>query len=222
MALGVTGSGYHEVRFRPDPRRDILWRTLCRAYFRHQVPSDGTVLELGAGYCQFINNIEARRRIALDIWPGIIDCAAPGVETVVGDATGVDQFDDHSIDYVFASNLFEHMPHESFASILSVLTRKLTQRGILTILQPNYRYAYREYFDDYTHVAIYSHVSLADFLVANRFEIDSVRPRFLPLTLKSRLPVSPFLIRAYLRSPVKPFGKQMLISSRPRREPRPA
>ena len=58
------------------------------------------------------------------------------------------------------------------------------------MLQPNYRYAYREYFDDYTHVAVYSHISLADFLVANGWEVIEVQPRFLPLTVKSRLPVS--------------------------------
>ena len=44
-----------------------------------------------------------------------------------------------------------------------------------------------------------------------------VRPRFLPLTVKSRLPVWPFLIGAYLASPVKPLGKQMLLVARPRR-----
>ncbi len=83
------------------------------------------------------------------------------------------------------------------------------------ILQPNYRYAYREYFDDYTHLAVYSHLSLADFLSANDFEVLNVSPRFLPLTIKSRIPVSPWLIRAYLASPIKPMGKQMLVRARP-------
>ena len=41
-------------------------------------------------------------------------------------------------------------------------------------------------------------------------------PRFLPLTVKSRLPVSPLLIRAYLASPFKPWGKQMLVRAKPR------
>ena len=85
-------------------------------------------------------------------------------------------------------------------------------------MQPNYRYAYREYFDDYTHVSVYSHVSLTDFLLANDFEIIEVRPRFMPLTIKLNLPVWPILIRMYLRSPIKPLGKQMLVTARPRRE----
>jgi hypothetical protein len=54
-----------------------------------------------------------------------------------------------------------------FAATLAALRRKLSPGGTLNILQPNYRYAYREYFDDNTHVAVYSHISLADFLAAN-------------------------------------------------------
>ncbi len=44
-----------------------------------------------------------------------------------------------------------------------------------------------------------------------------IKPRFLPLTVKSQLPVSPWLVRAYLPSPIKFLGKQMLISARLRR-----
>ena len=53
--------------------------------------------------------------------------------------------------------------------------------------------------------------------VANGFEIVELRPQFLPLTIKSRLPVWPFLIRAYLALPIKPLGKQMLVVARVRR-----
>ena len=86
----------------------------------------------------------------------------------------------------------------------------------MTILQPNYGY-HREYFDDYTHISVYSHIGVADFLAANGYEVIEVRPRFLPLTVKSRLPVSPLLIALYLKSPFKPMGKQMLLRARPRR-----
>lgn len=213
----MTPDGYHDSRFVPDARRDVLWSTLCDEFFRHRVPADGTVLDLGAGYAQFSNNVTAKRRIALDAWPGLFDHAAPGVEVIVGDAADLSRIQDGTVDYAFASNLFEHMTQDRFATVLAQLRDKLSARGQLTILQPNYRYAYREYFDDYTHVAIWSHVSLADFLTANGFDVVEVRPRFLPLTIKGRIPVHPWLIRAYLRSPFKPLGKQMLLTARPRR-----
>ena len=137
--------------------------------------------------------------------------------TVVGSVTELGFLDDGAVDFAFASNLFEHLRQEEFATVLEALRWKLALAGTLTILQPNYRFAYREYFDDYTHIAVYSHISLCDFLIANDYEILDAKPRFLPLTIKSRLPVSPLLIRAYLASPVKPGGKQMLIRARPRR-----
>jgi len=56
---------------------------------------------------------------------------------------------------------------------------------------------------------------LADFLTANGFEVSEIQPKFLPLTVKSRLPIWPPLIGLYLMSPIKPLGKQMLLSARP-------
>ncbi len=209
---------YFETRFAEDPRREILWRTLVQYYFQAQIPADGCVLELGAGYGNFINNVRARRRIAQDQWPGFTKRLQPGIESHVGPVEELSFLDDDSIDYVFASNLFEHITQEEFASVLRQLRRKLKRTGVLTLLQPNYRYAYRDYFDDYTHKTVYSHLSICDFLQANSYEVTIVKPRFLPLTLKSRLRVSPSLIRLYLLSPLKPLGKQMLVQARPVQE----
>ncbi|MEM6489523.1 MAG: class I SAM-dependent methyltransferase [Pseudomonadota bacterium] len=210
-------AGYHAARFTHDPRRDVLWQTLCRHFFAARVPADGCVLDLGAGYGQFVNNIQARRRIALDLWDELPDHVAPGVEAIVGPATDLSPIAPGSVDYAFASNLFEHLTKAALTEVLAQLRDRLTARGTLTLLQPNYRYAYAEYFDDYTHETIFSHVSLADFLSANGFEPVEVRPRFLPLSIKGGLPVHPLLIRAYLLSPIKPIGKQMLVVARPRR-----
>ena len=209
---------YFETRFTADPRREILWRTLVQYYFQSQIPPDGCVLELGAGYGNFINNVRAARRIAQDQWPEFSDHLAPGVESHVGPVDDLSFVENSSVDFVFASNLFEHVSQDAFAAVLQQLRSKLNVGGTITILQPNYRYAFREYFDDYTHRTVYSHLSICDFLHANSYEVITCKPRFLPLTLKSRLKVSPALIRLYLMSPLKPLGKQMLIRARPLRE----
>jgi SAM-dependent methyltransferase len=217
LALGCfVSEGYHESRLTRDPRRDVLWEALWRYHFSSQIRPEDCVLDLGCGYGNFINQVVARRRIALDSWPAFTQHLAPGVEAVIGDVTELGMLPDRAIDFAFASNLFEHLSQAQCARVLDQLRSKLSARGKLTLLQPNYRYAYREYFDDYTHIAVYSHLSLTDFLVANGYEVLSVRPRFLPLTIKSRLPVSPLLIRAYLASPLKPMGKQMLLCAQPR------
>lgn len=209
---------YFQTRFTDDPRREILWRTLVRHHFQAQIAPDSCVLELGAGYGHFINNVRAARRIAQDQWPEFGRFLQPEVESHVGAINDLSFLDDSSVDFVFASNVFEHISQEDFAAVLNQLTRKLTPRGTITLLQPNYRYAFREYFDDYTHQTAYSHVSICDFLQANSYEVLQCVPRFLPLTLKSRLKFSPSLIRLYLWSPVKPLAKQMLVQARPHQE----
>jgi SAM-dependent methyltransferase len=210
MARQVT-QGYHQTRLSFDPRRDVVWRSLWRFHFCKQISSNDCVLDLGCGYGDFVNNVIARRRIAVDSWEGFIEYVDSHVERVVGSVTDLNFIEDGAVDFVFASNLFEHISQDSFARVLEILRGKLSPTGTLNILQPNYRYAYKEYFDDYTHISIYSHISITDFLNTNGFDVLEIRPRFLPLTVKSRLPISPWLIKAYLASPIKPLAKQMLI-----------
>jgi len=203
--------GYHDTRLPFDRRRDVLWKTLCEAYFQLLVPPDACVLELGAGYGHFINHIRCARRIAIDRWEGAARFLAPGVEARIGSVTDLGFLPDGSVDFVFASNLFEHLTQNEFETVLGQVRAKLKRGGTLNILQPNYRFAHREYFDDFGHVSVYTDRSLADFLACHGFRVIVCEPRFLPLTVKSRLPVWPFLIRLYLALPVKPLGKQMFL-----------
>ena len=211
----MTTDSYFETRLTQDPRRDLLWRTLCESYFSRHIKSTDVVLELGAGYCHFINHIRAGERIAVDLWPGVVNYALPPVKTHVGPASDLSFLPSGSLDVVFASNLFEHISQEDLSLTLKEVRRTLRPTGLLIIVQPNYRYAYREYFDDFTHRTVYSHVSLSDFLQANKFKVVRCHAKFLPLTVKSRLPIHPLLIKLYLRSPVKPLAKQMLIRAVP-------
>lgn len=213
----MSDGGYHDSRLTKDPKRDKVWGALWRYFFSKRVKASDCVLDLGCGYGEFINQVKARRRIGIDLWDGMPDHVDPGVETIVGPVTDLSQIADGSVDYAFSSNLFEHLAKDELAELLRQLKAKLAPGGTLTTLQPNYRYCASEYFDDYTHVTVWSHISLADFLEANGYDVVEVRPRFLPLTVKSRLPVWPPLIAAYLASPVKPLGKQMLLVARPRR-----
>ena len=209
--------GYHAVRLPADARRDVLWQALWRYYFVTFVSAGDCVLDLGAGYGNFINAAVARRRIAVDAWPGFLPFLAPGVEGHVGPVSDLSMLDDRSVDFAFASNLFEHLTRSDFEATLAGLAPKMAQGGTLTIVQPNYRYAYREYFDDFDHKSVYSHISLPQYLASQGWEVFLVQPRFMPLTVQGSLPVSPSLIRLWLWSPWKPIGKQMLVRARLRR-----
>jgi ubiquinone/menaquinone biosynthesis C-methylase UbiE len=204
---------YHNTRFTPDPRRRVLWQTLVACEFQKQIPPDGTVLELGAGYGDFINSVKARRRIAVDVWPGMLQHLDNGVEGLVTSITQLDGVADNSVDYVFSSNCFEHVSQTDLVKCLAQLRQKMKPGATLTIVQPNFKYCAREYFEDYTHVSIYTDKGLSDLLAANGFKIVRCVPRFMPFTIKGSLPVHPWLIRLYLMSPFKPLAKQMLISA---------
>ena len=212
---------YHDTRFSHDDRRQLLWRTLCRSYFQRFVKAGDVVLDLGCGYGDFINHIRCARKFAVDQWPGAADYVGRDVQLQIGSILDLRAIQARSIDFVFASNVFEHLPQAEFADCLSEVKRVLRDGGTLNILQPNYRFCSNEYFDDYTHVSVYSDRSLCDFLRAQGLRILDCKARFLPLTIKSRLPVSPLLIRSYLASPIKPLAKQMFIRAAVSCDPRP-
>jgi predicted SAM-dependent methyltransferase len=136
-----------------------------------------------------------------------------GVEGLVTRINQLEGIADNSVDYVFASNCFEHVTQMELVECLAQLRRKMKPGATLTIVQPNFKYCAREYFDDYTHVSIYTEKGLSDLLAANGFKIVRCLPRFLPFSIKGSLPVHPWLIRLYLMIPFKPLAKQMLISA---------
>jgi ubiquinone/menaquinone biosynthesis C-methylase UbiE len=210
----VTSDSYHRTRFRADHRRRTAWGALWRYYFSRLISPSAAVLDLGAGHGDFINSVRCDRRYAIDVWPGMPQQVDSGVVTEVGSITDLSFVPDESVDFVMASNVFEHLQRDELLVALAQVRTKLKKTGELCVIQPNYRFAYREYFDDYTHVAVFSHHSLRDLLESEGFAVTVVVPRFLPLQIDSRWPVLPPLVGLYLASPFKPFGKQMLIRAR--------
>jgi SAM-dependent methyltransferase len=204
------GQSYYQTRYGFDPRRATVWRLIC-GWLQREIPTDASVLELGAGYCDFINHIHAGRKLALDISETVRQVAGPDVEPHVGSCMRLDFVADAGVDVVFASNLFEHLPLAQVQETLQEVRRVLKPGGKLLVIQPNFRYSYRDYFDDYTHITVFTDRSLADMIRAAGLEIVTVKSRFMPFSIRSWLPVIPPLVWLYLRSPFKPFAGQMLI-----------
>ena len=204
---------YYKSRYKWDKNRTVVWKEIVK-YLSPFIFFDSTVLDLGAGYCDFINNVKARNKIALDQSPDFIDFASPEVNTIQSSVTSMKAIKNDSIDIVFASNLLEHLDDDELFQTMSEVKRVLRSGGRIILMQPNYRLSYKNYFDDPTHKKIFTDVSLASFLESHNFEIELVKPRFLPFSMNSRpslIPIFPLLIRAYLYSPFKPFAGQMLF-----------
>jgi len=196
-----------------------LWAVLCADVFQAYVRPGDAVLDLGAGFCEFINHIQCAKKYAVDGNPQLAEFAAPGVEAHYGAADRLDWLADRSVDVVFASNFFEHLPNS--AALLAVLAearRVLRPEGRLLILQPNIRYAYREYWDFLDHHLALSHLSMVEGLALAGFRVTEVRPRFLPYSMKRRRVLWPILVRLYLRFPLAQWllGKQMFIAAEKR------
>jgi ubiquinone/menaquinone biosynthesis C-methylase UbiE len=207
---GVYTRGYFETRLAPDVNRRAVWGHICR-YLSRWIPADSDVLELGAGWCDFANLVQARSVCAMDIDAVVKRAAADHVHAEVGDCADLSRFPDASFDVVFASNLLEHLERPTASRLLSESRRVLRPSGRLILLQPNFRLNPGGYFDDYTHVAIYTDKSLGDYLTASGWKVQHVAAKFLPLTMKSKGSRLTFLVPWYLRSPIKPLAGQMLV-----------
>jgi SAM-dependent methyltransferase len=201
---------YHKTRFKFDPGRLKVWRAITE-YLQLYVGSNKTVFDLGSGYGDFINQIQAKKKYALDISPAVKDHINKDVTFIAKPSTDLKDIPANSLDVVFSSNLMEHLDRAQIDQTMAGVKRCMKKGGTLILIGPNFRYAYREYFDDYTHKTIFTHVSLADLMFEYGFTPIKVMPKFLPLSLKSRLPKSYLLTKAYLHSPIKPMGKQMLL-----------
>jgi SAM-dependent methyltransferase len=205
-------SGYHAAHLTEDPSRAAVWKVIAE-HLARWVPPDASVLDVGAGYCDWINNVSAAQRVAVDVWPGVTRYAASGVRPVVMDASrDLPTLGTSVFDVVLASNVLEHFVPDVAALVVADMRGLLKPGGRVILIQPNFRYAWRRYFDDYTHRAVFTDVSLPALLRAHGFEIDLVEPRFLPYSMReTAMPIRPWLVRAYLRSPVRPLAGQMLV-----------
>jgi|SRR5579884_874114 len=201
---------YFDTRYSYDPDRARVWRAICE-YLQRFVPPGAAVLDLGAGYCDFINQIRAERRYAVDINAGAGHFCAPGVQFLCADVTAPLGIPAQSLDVVFASNLLEHLTEEQCTAMFQAVDTVLRPSGRIILLQPNYYYCSRRYWDDFTHVKAFSHVSLPDLLRSKGYKVVHVEKRFLPLSFKSTIPKSYALTKLYLHLPWRPLAGQMLV-----------
>ncbi len=202
---------YHDTRFIFDKSRTKVWKAI-NEYLQKYITNTSKVLDIGCGYGDFINGIVASEKYAIDLNPEMkkhidIENVSFHDQSVLAPFNSVS----NKVDVIFASNLFEHFNDEELIILIENIKNKLISGGKLILIQPNYYYAYKEYWDDYTHKKAFSHNSINDFLIANNFRIINLEHKFIPFSLKSKLPKSYFLTKIYLKTNFRIFAKQMLV-----------
>jgi SAM-dependent methyltransferase len=199
-----------------EERRSEVWSVLTRHFFQSWIRESGVVVDLGAGYCEFINNIRAGRKYALDLNPAMRSHCAPDVQGLVHDVATTWPLPSDSVDVVFSSNFLEHLhtkDHLQFC--LQESFRVLRSGGRLLLLGPNIRFCPDTYWDFFDHYLPLSDRSLTEALKLSGFNIRKVVPKFLPYTMTRKLPDHPWLVRLYLALPVlwHTAGKQFFIAA---------
>ncbi|HEV3249442.1 MAG TPA: hypothetical protein VGZ71_00715, partial [Puia sp.] len=111
----------------------------------------------------------------------------------------------------------EHLDSQyQVAAFLERMFACIKPGGKIAIMGPNFKYAYRSYFDFADHTVILSELGLAEHLYGAGFEIENIYPKFLPLSFRGKIPVSRLLVKTYLSFPLawRVLGKQFLLIGR--------
>ena len=211
----------YERRFEPDRNayRRRLWQTLVRGYFGRYIGRDDCVVDLACGYGEFINSVKCRKKIGIDLNPRSEEMLDKDVSFHFHDGTKPWPILSESVDVVFTSNFFEHLPDKgALKAVLFEVRRCLKPGGRLMALGPNIKFVQGAYWDFWDHFLCLTELSLCEALETNGYRVVQCVDRFLPYTTINGPEYPMALVSAYLRLPMawKIFGKQFFIVAQKR------
>jgi len=197
--------------------RNKVWHVLAQRFFSRYINPDATVFDLGCGYGQFINNIHCAKKYAMDLNPNARRYLAPDVTFLQQDCSQPWKLQADSIDVVFTSNFFEHLPSRDLLAATLLETRRcLRPGGRIIAMGPNTRYVGGAYWDFWDHQIALTERSMREVLELQGFQIEAVIDRFLPYTMVNTRRYPAALVGLYLTVPLawKLLGKQFLVMGR--------
>lgn len=208
----------YSIRFQGlEKYRNEIWKILVENFFGRWIPGDSSVLDLGCGYGEFINNVSANDRHAMDLNPEASDRLDTNIQFHKQDCSEPWSIEENSLDLVFTSNFFEHLPNKQVLSqTIQHIHRHLKPNGRLIMLGPNIAALKGNYWDFWDHHVPLSDQSACELLELHGFAIEKSIRRFLPYNMV-RIRKRPLaLVKLYIRLPFiwRFFGAQFLIISR--------
>jgi SAM-dependent methyltransferase len=197
--------------------RNRVWKILTTDFFQRYISTSATILDLGCGYGDFINNIQGGKKYGMDLNPAAAAHLNAQVLFLQQSCSERWALEEGSLDAIFTSNFFEHLPNKTALSLtLREARRCLKQAGRLICLGPNIRHLPGKYWDFWDHHLPLTELSLKEGLETHGFAVEECRGKFLPYTMVNvpRYPL--FFLRVYLRCrfawPL--FGRQFLVIAR--------
>lgn len=213
-------SSIYRSRFPQETKsgRASLWRELCRVWFGQYVSERDTVMDIGAGYCEFINAIRCKAKIAVDINLDVRKHAHSDVTVLQTDVLHIPKGYKNSVDVIFMSNFLEHLPkRDDVVTVLAFVKSLLKHDGTLLILQPNIDLVKERYWDFIDHYTALNEKSLTEALALSGYRVEIFVKRFLPYsTVATSFSTHPWFIRAYFLLPqwLRPFAGQSFVVAR--------
>lgn len=197
--------------------RIAIWKVLTRDFFARWVPRDSTVLDLGCGWGEFINQIDARHKYGMDLNPDSAKKLAPNVVLLAQDCSQPWALPDEALDVVFTSNFFEHLPSkEALRRTMDQALRCLKPGGRLICLGPNIKFLPGRYWDFWDHYLALTEASLGEGLSLAGFTVERTEAKFLPYSMSQGFAPPAAFLRIYVKASFlwRFFGKQFLIVAR--------
>lgn len=193
-----------------------VWHRLCDNFFQKYVPEDGTVLDLGCGYGQFINRIKAKTKYGMDLNPSAEQYLDKSVTFLQQDCSLTWNVPPESLDVVFTSNFFEHLlTRDQLHDCIKHARAALKPSGRIIAMGPNIRVLHGQYWDFIDHSLALTDVSMNELLELHDFTVDECHKKFLPYRMTLTQPPL-WTVDVYLKFRLAwhLFGKQFLIIGR--------
>lgn len=192
----------------------MVWKILVENFFSRYVRASDEVLDLGCGYGQFINQVSCARRFAMDLNPSSRAALNANVTFLEQDCSSTWPFPPNSLDVVFTSNFFEHLPtKEHLQRTLEEVHRCLRPGGILIAMGPNAKAVPGAYWDFFDHHISLTELSMQEVLEITGFTMRETVARFLPYTMVNAPKFPGMFLKLYLklRFAWHWFGGQFLV-----------
>jgi SAM-dependent methyltransferase len=194
--------------------RNRIWQILTSEFFSRWTGTSSVILDLGCGYGEFINNIAASKKYAMDLNPSTKNQLHSDVEFLEQDCSLPWPFPDNSLDVVFTSNFFEHLPtkHVLLATLVEA-NRCLKPGGRLIAMGPNIKYLTGTYWDFFDHYLPLTELSISELMSLSGLRVEESISRFLPYTMSMGFQPALWKVRLFLKLPFlwRFFGHQFLV-----------
>lgn len=213
----INFSRYYKNRFSSEDRsrKQEMWKELCKVFLQQFIYKNVTVMDIGAGYCEFINNISCGKKIAVDVNPDTKKFANKDVLVINKSAFLLSAKYNNIADIVFLSNFLEHLnSKDDVVELLRRVNKLLKKGGKIILLQPNIDLVKESYWDFIDHKVPLNTKSIMEALEIAGFKINVFIKKFLPYTTKNKhIPMLSILLKFYLLLPeiIKPFAGQSFV-----------